>query len=141
MRFALTDRERRDTICFMSKLFLFLRAWGPSLLLMVVIFCFSSIPSTSMPGFGLADFLVKKGGHFTGYALLALANLHALGWDRKRWLAAWLLAVLYSASDEFHQSFVPGRNAALMDVAIDALGAGTALLLWSWFRYKKTAPG
>lgn len=138
MRFALTDGERRDTIYFMSTLFLFLRTWGPSLLLMAVIFCFSSIPSTSMPGFGLADFLVKKGGHFTGYALLALANLHALGWNRKRWIVAWLLAVLYSATDEFHQSFVPGRNAALMDIGIDALGAGTAILLWGWFDSKKS---
>lgn len=124
----------------MSKLFLLLHTWGPSLLLMAVIFCFSSIPSTTMPGFGLADFLVKKGGHFTGYALLGLANLHGLGWNGKRWFLAWLLAVLYSATDEFHQSFVPGRNAALMDVAIDALGAGTTLLIWGWFRYKKAAP-
>jgi hypothetical protein len=113
----------------MSKLFLFLRTWGPSLLMMVAIFCFSSIPSTEMPSFGLGDFLVKKGGHAAGYALLALANLRALGWDKKRWWLAWLLAVLYSATDEFHQSFVPGRNAALTDVGIDAFGAAAGLLL------------
>lgn len=100
--------------------------------MMLVIFGFSSIPSTEMPGFGLADFLVKKGGHATGYALLALANMHALGWDRKRWPVAWLLAVLYSTTDEFHQSFVPGRHPALMDVGIDAFGAAAGLLLWLW---------
>ena len=76
------------------------------------------------------DFLVKKGGHATGYALLALANMRALGWDRKRWHLAWLLAVIYSATDEFHQSFVPGRTPALMDVGIDAFGAAVGLLLW-----------
>jgi len=85
-----------------------------------------------MPGFGWVDFLVKKGGHLTGYALLALANLHALGWDPKRRLPAWLIAVAYSALDEFHQSFVPGRNATLMDVGIDALGAALALFIWGW---------
>jgi len=129
----------------MSKLFLFLRAWGPSLLMMIAIFCFSSIPSNEMPNFGLGDFLVKKGGHAAGYALLALANLRALpkgrrdgvGWNKKRWWLAWLLAVLYSATDEFHQSFVPGRNAALTDVGIDAFGAAVGLMLWGWFQQRK----
>ena len=119
----------------MSKLFSLLRTWGPSLLMMAVIFVFSSIPSNEMPHFGLADFLVKKGGHATGYALLALCNMYALGWQRKRWPVAWLLAVLYSATDEFHQSFVPGRTPALMDIGIDALGAAVSLIIWGiWKR-------
>jgi VanZ family protein len=100
--------------------------------MMVIIFCFSSIPSNEMPRFGLIDFLVKKGGHATGYALLALANMHALGWDRKRWPLAWLLTVIYSATDEFHQSFVPGRHPAWTDVGIDAFGATLGLLIWGW---------
>ena len=126
--------ETQGTIRFMSKITLFLRAWGPSLLMMVTIFCFSSITSNGMPNFGSLDFLVKKGGHATGYALLALANLHALGWDRKRWWLAWLIATLYSATDEFHQSLVPGRSPALMDVGIDAFGAAGGLLLWGWVK-------
>jgi VanZ family protein len=116
----------------MSKLFSLLRTWGPSLLIMAVIFGFSSIPSREMPHFGLADFLVKKGGHATGYALLALCNMRALGWQRNRWPVAWLLAVIYSATDEFHQSFVPGRTPALTDIGIDALGAALGLLIWGW---------
>jgi VanZ family protein len=129
----------------MPKLFLFLRAWGPSLLVMAAIFCFSSIPSTEMPNFGLGDFLVKKGGHAAGYALLALANLRAfpkgrrdgVGWNRKRWWLAWLMAVLYAATDEFHQSFVPGRNAALTDVGIDAFGAAAGLLLLKMLAFRR----
>ena len=111
----------------------FLHAWGPTLLMMAVIFGFSSLPSSEIPGFGLADFLVKKGGHATGYALLALANLRGLGWDRKRLFLAWVIAVLYSATDEFHQSFIPGRHPSLMDVGIDAFGASVGLLLWRQF--------
>jgi len=104
------------------------------MLMMAVIFAFSSIPSKEIPGFGPFDLLVKKGGHATGYALLALANLRALGrnqggYKTRTYIMAWLLAVLYSATDEFHQSFVPGRHSAITDVGIDALGAALGLLL------------
>jgi VanZ family protein len=41
---------------------------------------------------------------------------------------ALLMAVLFAASDEFHQSFVEGRTSTLRDVLIDALGSTLALL-------------
>ncbi|MFH1908814.1 MAG: VanZ family protein [Chloroflexota bacterium] len=47
-------------------------------------------------------------------------------------VAAWLLAVLYASGDEFHQSFVAGRHASLVDVGVDALGAAIALAIWGW---------
>jgi len=130
----------------MSKAAAFLRAWGASIFIMGAIFAFSSIPSQEMPSFGVLDFLFKKGGHATGYALLALANLRALqldegtlmpdGYTARPYFAAFLLAALYSATDEFHQSFVPGRHPAIMDVGIDSLGAILGLLLRAWYRSK-----
>jgi VanZ family protein len=39
------------------------------------------------------------------------------------------MACLYSATDEFHQSFVPGRHPAVTDVMIDAAGAALTLFL------------
>ena len=42
-------------------------------------------------------------------------------------LAAWVVAVLYGMSDEFHQSFVPNRDANWMDVGFDALGAAAGI--------------
>ena len=33
-------------------------------------------------------------------------------------------------TDEFHQSFVDGRNGSPVDVAIDAAGVGLAVLAW-----------
>lgn len=42
-------------------------------------------------------------------------------------LGAWVVAVLYGMSDEFHQSFVPNRDANWMDVGFDALGAAAGI--------------
>ena len=108
--------------------------WLPALVLMAAIFAFSNTPSTSLPNFNAADFIIKKSAHMLGYALLALAYLHAFDNDISKWKLIWLLAILYAASDEFHQSFVPGRGPSVIDVGIDAIGAGMGLL-WA----KKTA--
>ena len=43
-----------------------------------------------------------------------------------------LIAVLYGLSDEYHQSFIIGRNAAIEDVVADGLGAFIGVL-GSWF--------
>lgn len=94
---------------------------------MIAIFAFSSIPSDSIPSFDWADLLVKKGGHALGYGLLALAYLYAFRLDPAKLKYAWLLAFLYAVSDEFHQSFVPGRYASWVDVLIDSAGAAIAL--------------
>ena len=99
-----------------------LKRWLPSLFLMAIIFGLSSIPSAEMPRFGGLDFSIKKLGHALGYGLLATAYWHGMN-GKHSWLA-WLLAVTYAASDELHQSFVPGRNASPWDVLIfDNLGA------------------
>lgn len=104
--------------------------WLPAVLLMTTIFVFSSIPSQAMPSFDVLDFLVKKGGHMLGYGLLALAFLR---WFPGRYWLAIGLAALYGCSDEFHQSFVPGRGASIWDVLLfDAPGAGLALLIHFW---------
>ena len=106
----------------MKKLFAIVPRWLPALLLMAVIFAFSSRTSNELPNFGGWDYYVKKSAHGIGYGLLALSYLHAL--PNRSYKLAWFLAVLYSLTDEFHQSFVPGRRASLVDVFVfDAIGA------------------
>jgi hypothetical protein len=104
--------------------------WGPALLMTIVIFAASAIPSHLIPSYtGWIDFLVKKTGHMVAYGLLASMILRGLG-EEKIW-KAWLLAVIYGISDEFHQSFVAGRNAAIYDVGFDGLGALIGLALFN----------
>lgn len=112
----------------MKKFLAIVPRWLPALLMMIAIFAFSSRTSNELPNFGGWDYFVKKGAHGVGYGLLALAYLRAL--PKQNYVLAWFLAVLYSATDEFHQSFVPGRHAAITDVLVfDNLGAMIALFL------------
>jgi VanZ family protein len=108
--------------------------WFPALLGMGIVFWLSAQPSTELPDFDWADRLIKKSGHVLGYATLAVSYWYALGMqDNRRWMA-WLLALVYSVTDEYHQSFVPGRNPSAWDVLIfDNLGALIGLWLASRF--------
>lgn len=105
-----------------------LHRWGPALLVMALIFFFSSLSSDSVPDFGKFEFSVKKGGHAVGYLLLGRAYLLGLGPGRKSPWLAWGLCLGYAITDEVHQSFVPGRGPRVEDVGIDALGALIGLL-------------
>jgi VanZ family protein len=101
--------------------------WLPMFLWMALIFAVSHTPNESIPGFGTWDLLIKKGSHLIAYAILAM--LIHLALPHKGW--AWLLATLYAVSDEYHQTFVPGRNGLMVDVVIDSMGALAAMIgLW-----------
>lgn len=108
---------------------------------MTVIFWFSSRSSSDLPNFDWADRLIKKSGHVIGYALLAFSYWYALGMDKnKRWLA-WLLAILFALTDEYHQSYVAGRHPSIWDVLIfDDLGALLSLWLTSLYINKQKRP-
>ncbi len=105
--------------------------------MMGIIFAFSSRASNELPNFQSADQLIKKGGHSIGYALLSVTYWRGLRLrSRWQWLA-WLMALAYSTTDEFHQSFVPGRHPSPTDVLLfDNLGAMLGLLIFTFFRKK-----
>ena len=102
--------------------------------MMLAIFAFSSQPGDDFPNFLGWDYVIKKSGHAIGYGLLVLSYFHLLKYDKKQVWLAWFLALIFSATDEFHQSFVPGRHASVFDVLIfDNFGA--AFALWIYFIY------
>jgi VanZ family protein len=86
------------------------------------------------PGFSAK--VISTLGHFSVYLVLAVLLYWTLsfvmdgGW--RRYVTAWTLAVLYGLSDEWHQSFVPGRTPDVVDIVTDGIGAAVGLLIVWW---------
>jgi len=102
---------------------------------MALIFIVSGTPSEEIPKVGVWDLLVKKGGHIAAYAVLVVLWLRALETRLPAGPAGWLalvITVLYAISDEYHQTWVPGRNGTGVDVLVDT--AGALVGLWGLWR-------
>jgi len=99
-------------------------------------------PDATPEQFEFVHFIVRKLGHLSEYAVLGLLVFRALRHTLPAPLAkfswqtagiALLITAAYAATDEVHQSFVPGRTPAFGDVLIDSSGALSSLLavlLW-----------
>ena len=84
---------------------------------------------------GFVHLALRKCGHLLEFAVL-YGLLRIAGC--KRWYAAGF-ALLYGASDELHQLFVPTRLGSFIDVAVDAFGILLGIGLevagrWAWLR-------
>jgi VanZ family protein len=105
--------------------------WLPPLALMGLIYFLSAQPDLST-GLGIWDLILRKIAHMTEYAVLCFLWWRALrnvAPQQRAVAAAWLIAVGYAATDEWHQTFVSGRHGSPVDVLIDAAGAGAAAFL------------
>jgi VanZ family protein len=108
--------------------------WVPVAAYMALIFALSAQPDPPLPS-QVSD----KQGHSLGYMGLtvvvgrALAGGTASGATLGVASGAWAIATAYAASDEWHQSFVPGRSADPRDWLADAAGAlAGAGACWAW---------
>jgi VanZ family protein len=136
----------------------FLRYWLPVILWMALVFAASTglgrsentgrffrpiliwlFPRISEETLDRIHYTVRKVSHFGEYAVLGLLVWRwlyyeplAAGCRPRIYATALLISALYASSDEFHQEFVPGREAAVRDVAIDTCGSGFGLAaLWT----------
>lgn len=86
------------------------------------------MPGSQVPGrFGSL-------GHFVGYAVLGALAFMAVRGDgsgRRAVALAVLFCAVYGITDEFHQSFVPGRSPDVFDWGVDTIGALCGALLVS----------
>lgn len=112
-------------------------AWGPAVLWAAVIFFSSS--SSDVPGASLFDWVpaADKVAHLVVYGILGA--LLARGRRRQEHIPHTVLILagaLYGASDEWHQSFVPGRQVSTLDWVADLCGVAAGY----WLAYSRHAP-
>jgi len=93
-------------------------------------------PSEQMQHIEGIDHAIRKTAHGTEYCILGiLCAATLLAWIKKSrkllLCSGFLIAVLYSVTDEIHQSFVPGRACMFTDILIDSAGALAGVLVLS----------
>ncbi|HEY0703703.1 MAG TPA: VanZ family protein [Candidatus Acidoferrales bacterium] len=132
-----------------------LKRWWPALIWAVAISGFSTkgfssehtsriiipflhwlLPSASHQTLEIIHHIIRKCAHFTEYFILSLLILRGVRAGEKGWHLRWALVTVliifaYAGLDEFHQSFVPGRQAAFTDVLIDTSGGIAAQIIAS----------
>lgn len=87
---------------------------------------------------------VRKFAHVFIYATLAFFAFHSiisapdvilyLPNRKKKVLFVLVFCLLYACTDEFHQTFVPGRAGSIKDVCVDAVGFVPVTLILSWLK-------
>ncbi len=116
-----------------------LMLWGPVAAYMAAIFVLSS--QATLPGSSLTPDWTQHGIAYAGLSLVTLRATAGGRWSRVGgWTVslAWAIAALYGVTDEWHQSFVPGRMADIRDVVADAAGAALGLAAaWAWSIIKR----
>ena len=121
-----------------------LKYWLPPLLYVALIFSLSSLSKPPIPklDWNASD----KFYHAIEYAVLSFLLGQALVNTSSRLsvgfagMIAMFVAVLLGASDEWYQSFVPGRFSTVSDWVADSLGGILGALLmyvWHWFRARR----
>lgn len=98
----------------------------------------SSLPLDRIPQGGIFTF--DKLLHIVEYTVytfsiaVALRTFESEKIEKYMLLIACLIAILYGASDEFHQIFVNGRSASILDWFADIIGALIGTFLYTRIR-------
>lgn len=99
--------------------------------------------------FEILHVILRKAGHFVGYATLSLLLFRS--WRgtfprlSTRWCLQWatlafVCTVLVASLDEFHQSFLPSRTGMFRDVVLDSSAALFAqIVLFAILRRRNAA--
>lgn len=103
------------------------------------------VPDISDQSIATVQLVARKIAHLVEYAILSVLTCRALAKRtelRPLPLAALgqavLIAVVYAALDEWHQSWTDERFGSPLDVAIDSVGATVGAAFFAWLSRRKT---
>ncbi|MGB7728419.1 MAG: VanZ family protein [Candidatus Acidiferrum sp.] len=141
-----------------------LRYWIPAIVVAILISLFSThyfsaeqtgrfilpilrwlFPSASRHTLKVVHFGIRKMAHVTEFGIFSVTVFHGVRAERHGWRLNWaiitlLIAVTYAGLDEWHQSFVPLREARFRDVLIDAFGAVLAqVIVWIYAKFHRAS--
>jgi len=111
----------------MEKIKKILNFWLPPFLWMGLIFFLSSFHKLQVSSIGWQDFITRKTAHFLEYYILfflfyrAFKNTSKIPSPKILFLSL-ILTLLYSTTDEFHQTFINGRTGRIFDIGVDFFG-------------------
>lgn len=135
-----------------------LKAWLPVIVVCVAIFLFSQDPHSGRHSDEVLSWILsvlganaphwhrvldgpfRKLAHVIVYFILGLVTYRGFAMGRRDFGFAaagrsLIFCAVYSATDEYHQSLIPGRGPSYRDVLLDTSAAFLALLiLWFWLR-------
>jgi len=105
--------------------------WGPVVAWMGVIYFFSSRPDLPHIEEVWLEMLLRKLAHAAEYVILSALLARAAGITGWRGVVlASAIGALYAASDEWHQTFVPGRKGNGWDFLLDSAASLAGAYLW-----------
>lgn len=117
----------------LSKTKLFFTSVLPLIIWMLIIFLLSNRQKIAFTKNYAVSFVIFKTFHIIEYAILYclwLRFFHLIG-VKQKYLVAFLCTLFYGFSDEFHQSFIFGREGKLRDALVDGIGATLSWILIS----------
>ena len=120
----------------------FLFYWLPVIIWAGLIFGLSSVPDLKSGLVSNYDLVIRTFAHFAEFAVLAIlfSRIGYLEEKSKRYGLIFIISVvaaaLYAVSDEYHQSFIEGRQAAAVDVLIDSVGAFIGAATYYFYKAK-----
>ena len=112
--------------------------WLPVFIWLGIIFILSSIPASSLPQMPTEswNFWAHRSAHAGEYSVLGVLTIRAYSiqgskMEVKAILYLSLFILLSGLLDEWHQSFVPGRHAQLIDALFDTICGASGMLIYA----------
>jgi len=95
---------------------------------------FSSVPGDNLPDLGIIG--ADKFAHFLEYLVFSMLLARGIFGQNLKISLSWalilsiIISVFYAAIDEWHQVFIPGRQADILDFAADFAGIALGSMLY-----------